>query len=296
MSLDPNGGGKLTLDLGDDGLRAPLDLAASPADKSMSLQERIYAWSADLELWQRDLLRRLAHGPLSLDDEKAVLKILLKTGDAPEPRPLERTDLPVDEADVGAVELREIRDIQNVNLLAEGRALGFKSGLNVVFGATGAGKSGYGRVLRRLCQPAERVKVLRNAFAENRKSTRQTAVVRFSVGGEEREINVNLAAKPERALSAMSVFDAACAPIYVSKPNVVEHVPEPFRLLRRMADAQATLRARLKEWIDAVEAELPLPQVDPVTPVGHLVASITAETDPGEVERLATLALRSRLR
>ncbi|HEY8082697.1 MAG TPA: AAA family ATPase [Solirubrobacterales bacterium] len=289
MSSDPNDGGKPTLQVGEPESQVSLDISPSP-EVSISLQERIYEWSTDLPPWQRDLLRRLAHGPLSRDDEGAILKILLETNDAPAPKPLERTDLPVDEAEGGSVELREIRDVQNVNLLAEGRALRFKPGINVVFGATGAGKSGYGRLLRRLCQPADRVKVLRNAFDEGSKDTRQTAVVRFAIGGEEREITVNLAAESERALTAMSVFDAACAPVHVSKPNFIEHVPEPLRLLRRLAEAQEVLRSRVREQIETLQDKLPQPDVDPVTPIGHLAASITAETDPNEIQRLATLS------
>ncbi len=253
------------------------------------MQERIYEWSTELPGWQRDLLRRLAAGPLSEQDETEILKVLFGTTDAPIPRPLERSDLPADEATTDPVELREIRNVQNVNLLAEGQTLRFKPGINVVFGATGAGKSGYGRLLRRLCQPSERIEVLPNAFDLNGEDKQQTAVIHIAIGDDVREIAVDLAVEPDRALSTMRIFDAARAPAYVAKPSVIEHVPEPLLLLRRLAETQEALQSRVKKQVVVLQAELSVPEVKPGTPVGRLVETITAETDPQELERLASL-------
>lgn len=275
-------------------MSAPRDASPAPdlqpeADRPQSIQERIYEWSTELPGWQRDLLRRLATGTLSGSDETEILKILLATADAPAPRPLERSDLPADELTTEPVELRQIRDVQNINLLAAGQALCFKPGLNVVFGATGAGKSGYGRLLRRLCQPIDSIEVLRNVFDLNADAKQQTAIVHIAVGSDVREIAVDLGVEPDRALSAMSVFDASLAPTNMSKPSVIEHVPEPLLLLRRLAETQEALRSRVKKQIVALQAELSVPEVKPGTPVGRLVETITAETDLEELERLASL-------
>lgn len=261
----------------------------SPSGAAPSLQERIYEWSIGLPQWQRDLLRRLTKGPLSTKEGDEVLAMLLGSHDAPGARPLERADLPADDGEVGPVELKEIRNVENVNLLAEGQALRFESGLNVVFGSTGAGKSGYGRLLRRLCRPADGPALLHNAFDARSKDRPQMANVQIAIGGEAREISVDLAGPVDRALSSMSVFDSARAPLCVSKPNVVEHVPEALLLLRRLAEAQEALQGRLKERIGVLQGELPIPGLDPWSDARGVVEGLSAETDPAELERLTTL-------
>jgi ABC-type Na+ transport system ATPase subunit NatA len=268
--------------------KAAHEAPAGP-DAAPSVQERIYEWSTDLPLWQRDLLRRLTKGPLSTEEEDEVLAILLRADDAPSAQPLERGDLPAGEGEAGPVELREIRNVENVNLLAEGQALRFEPGLNVVFGGTGAGKSGYGRLLRRLCRPADGPELLCNAFDARSKDRPQTVVVQIATGDEAREISVDLTGSADRALSSMSVFDSARAPLCVSKPNVVEHVPEALLLLRRLAEAQEALQGRLKERIGVLQGELPIPGLDPWSDARGIVEGLSAETDPAAVERLATL-------
>jgi len=269
--------------------QASLDLELG-ADAPLSVQEQIHEWSTHLPPWQRDLLRRLTKGALSHEDEDDVLRILLEEDDAPSPQSLERADLPTEETETGPVELRAIRDIQNVNLLAEGQTLRFEPGINVVFGATGAGKSGYGRLLRRLSQPSESAEVLRSAFDANAAGKRQTAVVQVAVGDDVREITVDLEKEPDRVLSGLAIFDAARAPTYVSKPSVIEHVPESLLLLRRLAETQEALQVRLKERISELQDELPAADIKPTTPAGQLLETITAETDLAELEKCTALS------
>jgi ABC-type branched-subunit amino acid transport system ATPase component len=257
----------------------------------MFLQKRIHQWSTGLALWQRDLLRRLTAGALSESDEEEILAVLTGATDAPTPVPLELDELPADEAEVGPVELREISDLQNINLLAEGQTLRFEPGLNVVFGLTGAGKSGYGRLLRRLCRAAERSEVLRDVFDAGSADAPQRASLKVTVRDEERDLAVDLAQDADRLLSAMAAFDARCAHVYLSGPNTIQHVPRPLLLLGRMAEAQDSLARRLNERADALLENLPLlPEIDPATQAGKAVATITATTDLAKIEELATLS------
>jgi hypothetical protein len=256
----------------------------------MLLQKRIHQWSEQRPAWQRDLLRRLADGPLSEQEQDEVIAILTAAPGAPTPRPLELADLPVDEDEVGPVELREISDLNNINLLASGQTLACAPGINVVFGLTGAGKSGYGRLLRSLCRSAETSEVLSDVFDPGSADAPQTASLKITAGGEARNIDVDLADDPDRILSAMAAFDAGCARVYLSGPNTIEHVPRPMRLLARLAKAQGDLGLRLADRAGTLRSKLPsLPDIDLATPAGQLVENLTATTDLAKVEDLATL-------
>src|SRR5690349_9441849 len=143
-------------------------------ERDVFLQKRIFNWSEKLPAWQRGLMRLLCDGPLDEAGRARVLAALLGDGGAELP-PLEPADLPADEGAYGRVELRQIRNLENINSLAGDQALSFGPGLNVVFGENGAGKSGYGRLARRVCRAAEPGEVLHDVFDPGRAEAPQTA-------------------------------------------------------------------------------------------------------------------------
>jgi energy-coupling factor transporter ATP-binding protein EcfA2 len=226
-------------------------------DQDALLQRRIFNWSQGLPAWQRGLMRKLCDGPLDDEGRAQVLAVLCGEQGAPELPPLELANLPADEAEHGRVELREIRDLRNVNRLAGDQVLRFGPGLNVVFGENGAGKSGYGRLCRRVCRAAEVGEVLHDVFDPGMAEAPQTAELVLAVDGEEQVLEVDLNAEAPRILSAMTAFDASCADVHISKSNAIEHTPRPLRLLKEMAEAQDQLAEELAQQIDARRETMP---------------------------------------
>jgi hypothetical protein len=260
-------------------------------DQDVFLQRRIFNWSLKLPHWQRALMRRLCDGPLDEAGRAEILAVLCGDPDAPRLRPLELANLPADETEHGVVELREIRNLRNVNRLAGNQSLRFAPGLNIVFGENGAGKSGYGRLCRRVCRAAEPGEVLHDVFDPGMADAPQTAEFVLSVNGEERVVEVDLAEEPDRVLSAMTAFDASCAEVCIAKANAIEHTPRPLRLLKELADAQDQLAEDLARQIAARREALPaLPEIDDDPAAAALLARVEAgEADEEEVERFARL-------
>ena len=89
------------------------------------------------------------------------------------------------EQTVGAVRLLGLQNVQNINRLAPQQKLTFApDGLTVVYGDNGAGKSGYGRILRQVCQARGPASELRgNVFLDAQPAG--TAEVIHSVDGNE---------------------------------------------------------------------------------------------------------------
>jgi ABC-type Na+ transport system ATPase subunit NatA len=251
------------------------------SDRDIFLQKRIFDWSEQLPDWQRGLMRLLCDGPLDEAARARVLAVLLGEADAAELPPLELADLPADEGAYGTVELREIRSLQNINSLADDQALRFGPGLNVVFGENGAGKSGYGRLARRVCRAAEPGEVLHDVFDPGKAEAPQTAEFAIAVDGEERVVEVDLAEEPPRILSAVTAFDASCAEFCVTRSNTIEHTPRPLRLLKELVEAQGELAEELAEQIDALRDALPeLPELD-----DPAAAALLARVEAGEAAR-----------
>jgi energy-coupling factor transporter ATP-binding protein EcfA2 len=254
-------------------------------DQDALLQRRIFDWSQELPGWQRGLMRKLCDGPLDEAGRAEVLAMLCGEPGALELPPLELANLPADEAEHGAVELREIRNLRNVNRLAGEQVLRFGPGLNVVFGENGAGKSGYGRLCRRVCRAAEVGEVLHDVFDPGKAEAPQTAEFVLAVDGSERVLEVDLNAEAPRVLSAMTAFDASCAEVHITKSNAIEHTPRPLRLLKELAAAQDELSAELADRIAELgETMPPLPGEMSVEE-----ARAFARLDEAELEELAEL-------
>ena len=102
---------------------------------------------------------RLLSKPKLTEEDFADLFALLKL-DHGIPNPEGRTPTKLTEAQIPAapnahapVQLVAIKDLRHVNAIAEEQRLSFgPTGLSVIYGMNGSGKSGYSRVLKRACR------------------------------------------------------------------------------------------------------------------------------------------------
>lgn len=255
------------------------------------LQRQVYEWSKGRPVWQRDLVRRLAAGALDDSQRREVRALLLGEPDAPAPIPVELDDLPADTGDHAAIELVSVGELRNINCLAPGQTLRFAPGLNVVFGNNGAGKSGYGRFLRRVCRAAAPEEVLRDVFDPGASDAQQGATVTVRRrGGAAEALALDLGIAPPRVLSAVGVFDARCADMYLSKPSVIDWSPSSLRLVRRLAGEQDALAANLREEAVGIRERAPEIIVEPAgTSAATAVAALNGDTALTALERLAAL-------
>lgn len=111
----------------------------------------ILAWSVDSPGWQRDALRRLATQaalePAEIDELASICK-----GDKPAV-PLEAEHLRGPNRDQGEVYLRQVHGVRHVNALASDQKLTLhRVGLTIIYGDNGSGKSGYARILKKVCR------------------------------------------------------------------------------------------------------------------------------------------------
>jgi ABC-type uncharacterized transport system ATPase subunit len=258
-----------------------------------SLQQEIFDWVQTLPPWQQDLARRLAiSDQLTAEEIEEVLELILDGAPAGgRACLLEMEDLPSEEGAAAPVRLRALGDVQNINRLAPGQRLRFAPGLNVVYGDTGAGKSGLTRLLRHSCRSVKPGKVLPNVFGSGAGNGKQTARIFAKAGEENVELELDLDERPPRLLSSISVFDAACARVYVSEDNQIDFVPRPLVLFDRMVRAQVAISARLRERSGALAGLVPdLDGFSPETEAGQLVANLSAA---GAAERATALAVLS---
>jgi hypothetical protein len=187
----------------------------------------ILEWSEECSPWQRDALRRLYSGRITDADVDELTAIC--RGEKTNAVHLSLDDIKDPKGAAKAVSLCSLHDVENVNALAPGQRLTFdKTGMTVIYGDNAAGKSGYIRVLKKVC----RARSPKNDNIEPNVYTASTgpqrACVRFSVEGTVQEVAWENGKAAHPSLSSVSVFDSRTANVHVDETNNVAYTPLPI--------------------------------------------------------------------
>jgi energy-coupling factor transporter ATP-binding protein EcfA2 len=253
----------------------------------------ILAWSAESPAWQRDALRRLAAQaalqPAEIDELVSICK-----GDNPA-APLGAGHLRGPNHQQGEVCLRQLRGVRHVNALAPDQRLTLHQvGLTIIYGDNGSGKSGYARILKKVCRarmPGRGEEIAPDIY--DAAPGTPSATIEYAVGGQNRTCAWQLGQPADTALSSISVFDSRTANIHVDDTNDVAYTPFPLKLLGALAQLCKSVNDKLAAEIAQIRAQTPeairTPSCGRDTKVGKLMARLTANTAPAAVEALATL-------
>ncbi|CAM5547685.1 hypothetical protein FALB51S_00187 [Frigidibacter albus] len=259
----------------------------------------ILKWSSDLPAWQRDALRRLcSQTKLEATDITSLVSICKAVEQG---APLDATHLRDPAASQAVVTLGTLYGLSNVNALAPGERLSFaKTGLTVIYGDNGAGKSGYARVLKQLCRARSPKgdEILPNIY--NGASGPPSASIDFFIGAQKRRAAWTQGTPPDAMLSAVSVFNSRTANVHVESTNDLAYTPLPLRILAGLAQACQDVKAKLASEIKALQDQTPVvlskPDCKPDTTVGKLIAGLSGKTKQEAVDKLAGLTAEEEAR
>jgi energy-coupling factor transporter ATP-binding protein EcfA2 len=150
-----------------------------------------------------------------------------------------------------------IHNVEHVNALAAGENLSFDgTGITVLYGDNGSGKSRYARVLKRARARSPRGDtILTNIYATA--SGRPTVVIEFCVNGQNRSCTWLLDEPADALQSAVSVFDSGTANVHVDQTDDVAYTPAPLKILASLAQACQDVKQRLQAEIKALEEQTP---------------------------------------
>lgn len=265
----------------------------------MMILQEILKWSKGIPAWQQDAVARLYvksdFSDQDYEDVYSILKsangIIDKKGIVPTKLADEQVAAP-QSAD-RLVQLAAIKNLRNVNALAEGQRLPLNpTGLSVIYGENGSGKSGYSRVFKKACRARDqREPIHPNAHIEPSKSGIPQASFELIVDGTPLEVEWTSGKESPEQLSSLAIFDAHCARAYVDNQGDFAYVPYGLDILEGLVNVCTKLRAMAtKEQTDnkpdlEVFAALGKTQ----TQVGKLLMLLSAKTKPQDVEALATL-------
>ncbi len=253
----------------------------------MSLIDELQSWATSRPIWQRLAIERvLANQDLSDADLEDFLELCVNPDSA-----VHAADPDAGSAPPGAapstdpVSLRSISDIRGIDQLAAEPGFEFaRTGLTVVYGRNGSGKSGFVRILK-VAGIAKYVDdLIGDVFGDG--SADQHAVLKYDLGGITHSWTLYPGAEPPSAFRQIVVYDNSCASVYVEQDNEVQYRPFGLDVFDKLVSACDELAAK----VDAEVSRLPSLPNDPGLigqhRVGQLVAQLSAETPDSAVRQL----------
>ena len=260
--------------------------------------EKILDWSKGRPLWQRDALNRILQKNQITDKDIEDFVCNLKAEnkgelDKSSVKPLNKDDLPSSSSSATTINITKISNISHVNNLADDQELTFSDkGITLIYGGNGTGKSGYTRILKSACRARHRDRILTNVFAsEFMDETPAASITYNTIGKPEETISWEDSDKPDKVLSAVSVFDRECAAIQIQKKgNEIAFRPYGLDIPDTLADVckrvEGKLKSGLKEFENSQNAIFNNPPWTQGTRTGRIASEITKDTKPEELENI----------
>jgi energy-coupling factor transporter ATP-binding protein EcfA2 len=266
----------------------------------MALLNDILKWTESLPDWQRDAARRLLLNESYLSDtDFSELYVLLKKENGIEVNselvaiPLSTEHLPAEAIAGENVVILALRELENVNQIPSNHILKFsETGVTVIYGGNGSGKSGYARVMKHACRARDKSEPIHpNAYDPAATGKVPTAKFDLKVaGGSEEVVWSRDSTSPDR-LSKISVFDSRCARSYVTAEKDVAYLPYGLDIVENLADQ---VLPKLTKMLDTELAtinidKLPFEHLSGDTEVGKVIEALSVDSDTVAIAGLGTL-------
>lgn len=215
----------------------------------MLAQIDVVSWLASRPLWQQELALRFSeNGGISSSQLKEFAQFLESEkglADAPDLsiRAISKDQLLIPKREDSPTILASIGPVENFDRLAKKQApIQFAtSGVTLIYGGNGTGKSGYCRLIKALCRSLHEVALKGDAYSATQQEPGQV-IVRYKVAKNDvTEVTWALGQTPPPELAKITVFDGEAARIYVNSERKVEFLPNDIALVRAVGKAVKAL-------------------------------------------------------
>jgi len=254
-----------------------------------SIEEEIASWLNQRPDWIKSLgAHVLAEGEVDEAFAESIAANLVAKQKLTAPAPFTAKDLPTTVSAGSRVELVGISELVNVNALADGGRLAFAaSGLTVIYGDNGSGKSGFARLVKDAVGARHHQEILPNAFNPTAPKA-QSAVLTYRVDGEER--NVVWPLETDSELTQIHFYDEACGDHYLANDTELSYRPSALKVLDQLVDATDLLRAAVERELTKVSGtQYEVPGLHASTAAGMFAESINADSTNEQIDAAVML-------
>jgi hypothetical protein len=208
-------------------------------------------WANKNDEWVRLIVGEVIQSGKALSDEQiAQAYRLFRQEKGLDDRTLDKvedlsTDAAIDEV-APRVEITKISDVHGVNALVPGSVIEPHSGLTIIYGENGTGKTGYSRIFKALAQSRTDSPILGDINAETAESA--SARIDHKVGTDDRVLQW----QGEHGVSPftrMAIFDSPCVTYHVDDALEYVYVPAALALFQHAGTAIRSVQTLIDEQI-----------------------------------------------
>jgi energy-coupling factor transporter ATP-binding protein EcfA2 len=187
-------------------------------------------------------------------------------------------------AELEEYRLVSISNVENVSALAVGKTIEFsQTGLTVIYGNNGSGKSSYAKVLKNACLTrGEAPAIISNVFSKN--TGLPSAHIQVSSSGNTESVHWQNTQESNPKLKSIRVFDSNSSIHYLSKSDALDFKPAALNLLDELLKASAHITVQIKQDEKNYSRCVVLPEMNPGTEASKL--SISSNTSVEKIESL----------
>jgi len=214
-------------------------------------------WFQERPKWLQDAARRIVQkGNLTEQDYMELLTTCIAeaTGE-----PITFTGLSAGSLDIQEttkpLRLDSISDVKSINALCPSKPLEFgQTPLCIVYGRTGAGKSGYVRLLKHACGARHPGELLANIYKADAQP--QSASFTFTEDGQTKTLKWS--GNPLTELRRVDIYDTAGGLVYVNEENEVAFEPWILRLFTQLTGGCETIKQRIHAKMTSLQSTKPV--------------------------------------
>lgn len=262
--------------------------ASSPnAMSSQEINRDIIRWLEKCPNWQRNLFQRIVRNKAIDNSYIEQLVDLLVSNKAAK---LEFPALKIDELPQGgdtkeSIAICSVGNLQGINALLGGQTLQFSpTGMTIVYGDNGSGKSGYARLLKEIVGARHHEEILSNVFTNERCA--QSAQINYRCGGTDQAATWSKTFNDAK-FGRVHFYDEACGNDYLQNETELSYRPSVLSLLDRLVELIDHVSNEIGRRITVEEAkQFTLPNVPDGTSAANFLSELSERTDPHSLGRL----------
>lgn len=152
--------------------------------------------------------------------------------------------------------LKSISEVEGIDRLSPRKPLQIgKNNITVVYGNNGSGKSGYTRILKKVCGKSHAVKLKSNVF--EMPPEKQCCKIEYELAGKNIDIVWSANDKSISDLCNIDIFDATSGELYLLNENEASYTPAVLSLFDKLIKASDSVRDLLKSELQKLPSKLP---------------------------------------